>query len=817
MSQPLGFVVSADTSSLLAKMVEAGQITQTQAGKMQRALQFVSRELQSMAQAQKAATDITGAAAAQGNAAVLAQNAIAQAQRTARAEANQLKQAYRQLPAQITDVVTSLASGMPVWMVAIQQGGQIKDSFGGIAPTFKALGAIINPTTVALGAIGIAAGAVAFEMYAGAQASDALRKSLVLTGNFAGVTEGQLRALAAAQAAQTKTTEIMAREAYAAVVASGQFGPSLITPVADAILRYQKLTGETADKALKVFDSLSSGAAKWAQEQSRTFHFLDVATFEQIDALERHGKTQEAQRVAVEAFDNALKSRHLPALGYVANAWQFWTDKIGEARAALRDFGSGPTLEDQFAASVERLRLAYLALAAAKRNSAAGLVSDRPQDRAREVEAAQAAYDQIAARMGLQKAAVDAQAEIARRQQEGVGAVSIIDQTLRETKAQQGLNAEMARYRDLFDKAAAAGKAYSAADQAAVYESIRRKFRAPGQDFVEQLQRQVQTQKHGPFDMLRLEASQKGVSAAAAVYISELERMDLVARSIKRTVEETAKEEEQRARIASLVNTGNDVARGLADQTETLGMTAQAQRRLTELRRVDVAVQQLMQGANGETRAELELVAASMRRGVIAALDELEAKEQAMRDHADWGQAIGEYVKTSADATKQAEQLVSGAFQRMEDAIINFARTGRLSFRDLFSFMAEEYLRNMIRMAEKNLLMDGAGGFIGFGAMLKGIGSFASSLFSAVSVPLAGGMDYVPYDGFPATLHRGERVQTAVEAASTRGGGTVVVNAPFNGDVGAGVSKAEMASALALHRSVILNSFRRMQQQGLAA
>ncbi|MEM5618467.1 phage tail length tape measure family protein [Pseudomonas aeruginosa] len=36
------------------------------------------------------------------------------------------------MPAQITDVVTSLASGMPVWMVAIQQGGQITDSFGGV-------------------------------------------------------------------------------------------------------------------------------------------------------------------------------------------------------------------------------------------------------------------------------------------------------------------------------------------------------------------------------------------------------------------------------------------------------------------------------------------------------------------------------------------------------------------------------------------------------------------------------------------------------------------------------------------------------------
>jgi chromosome segregation ATPase len=51
--------------------------------------------------------------------------------------AGQYAQAMRYLPMQITDVVTSLASGMPVWMVAIQQGGQIKDSFGGWATPLK--------------------------------------------------------------------------------------------------------------------------------------------------------------------------------------------------------------------------------------------------------------------------------------------------------------------------------------------------------------------------------------------------------------------------------------------------------------------------------------------------------------------------------------------------------------------------------------------------------------------------------------------------------------------------------------------------------
>lgn len=65
----------------------------------------------------------------------------------------QYRQAVRMLPAQITDVTTSLASGMPIWLVAIQQGGQIKDSFGGIVPMFRALVKWLSPLKVGLGAV----------------------------------------------------------------------------------------------------------------------------------------------------------------------------------------------------------------------------------------------------------------------------------------------------------------------------------------------------------------------------------------------------------------------------------------------------------------------------------------------------------------------------------------------------------------------------------------------------------------------------------------------------------------------------------------
>ncbi|TWD52506.1 phage tail tape measure protein [Pseudomonas sp. SJZ131] len=51
----------------------------------------------------------------------------------------QTQAALRQLPAQFTDIFTSLAGGQSPLMVLIQQGGQIKDSFGGVGATFDAL------------------------------------------------------------------------------------------------------------------------------------------------------------------------------------------------------------------------------------------------------------------------------------------------------------------------------------------------------------------------------------------------------------------------------------------------------------------------------------------------------------------------------------------------------------------------------------------------------------------------------------------------------------------------------------------------------
>lgn len=101
----------------------------------------------------------------------------------------QYRQAMRMLPAQITDVATSLAGGMPIWLIAIQQGGQIKDSFGGLVPMFKALATFITPFNVGLAALVGTLGYLTYNAYSSKKALDEVSKTVQdatgLSGEFA--------------------------------------------------------------------------------------------------------------------------------------------------------------------------------------------------------------------------------------------------------------------------------------------------------------------------------------------------------------------------------------------------------------------------------------------------------------------------------------------------------------------------------------------------------------------------------------------------------------------------------------------------------
>ena len=92
--------------------------------------------------------------------------------------------ALRQMPAQLTDIFVSLQGGQRPLTVLLQQGGQIRDIFGGFTPALKATAGallnLINPATLSAGALT----ALAVAWHQGSTELNAFQKNAIMTGQF---------------------------------------------------------------------------------------------------------------------------------------------------------------------------------------------------------------------------------------------------------------------------------------------------------------------------------------------------------------------------------------------------------------------------------------------------------------------------------------------------------------------------------------------------------------------------------------------------------------------------------------------------------
>ncbi len=90
--------------------------------------------------------------------------------------AAQTANAMRMIPAQMTDIVVGLSTGQSPFMVLMQQGGQLKDIFGGIGPAIKGVGTyvmgLVNPYSVAAASVGL----LTYAVYQNRQEIDAATK-----------------------------------------------------------------------------------------------------------------------------------------------------------------------------------------------------------------------------------------------------------------------------------------------------------------------------------------------------------------------------------------------------------------------------------------------------------------------------------------------------------------------------------------------------------------------------------------------------------------------------------------------------------------
>jgi len=263
------------------------------------------------------------------------------ASRTAAISAGQTSQAMRQLPAQITDVTTSLASGQPVWLVAIQQGGQIKDSFGGIGPAFRAIAGAVSPMAVGLLAGATAIGVMTLSAVQGYRQIRELEGALISSGNVAGTTAGQLAQIRN-EVGSTTGAYADAQAAVAAFAASGKIGADALEGASQAAVNLAELTGRSIEDITDQIIRAAKSPSAAMLELNDQYHFLTASTYEQVTALEQQGRSQDAVKRLLEelAAVSAQRVEEMRAqAGTLERAWNAVEFAVASAWQRMKDVG----------------------------------------------------------------------------------------------------------------------------------------------------------------------------------------------------------------------------------------------------------------------------------------------------------------------------------------------------------------------------------------------------------------------------------------------------------------------------------------------
>jgi len=328
------------------------------------------------------------------------------------ASAGQIRAAMNQLPAQFTDIATQLAGGQSPFMILLQQGGQIRDSFGGVGNALRGIAGAISPVGLAVGAAAAAVGTLALAFVRGEAESVNFNRALEVTNNFAGQTADRFNAAALRVEENARVTAGAARELMQAVVAGGRFGPESVELVATAMANLQRVTGLATKDVQQQFSGLTRSASDWSAEMNRTYNFLDLAQYRYIRSLEEAGDKEGAQRVAVDLLNRSLSER-TENLGTLERAWRGVTSAARWAWQAMLNIGREDTIGEQIAELERRIRNAEEMRQRARAN---GMRVRSPDD----IHAMRAQIEGLREAQRMQEMAADTSSQRARENQRAI-------------------------------------------------------------------------------------------------------------------------------------------------------------------------------------------------------------------------------------------------------------------------------------------------------------------------------------------------------------------------------------------------------------
>ena len=717
--------------------------------------------------------------------------------------AKQAAFAIRGVPAQVTDIVTSLQGGQNPLTVFLQQGGQLKDMFGGVGNAAKALGGyligMVNPFT--LGAV--AAGILGYALYKGSAETQAYSRALIQSGNAAGTTAGQLDVMARAISDASRGATIgKAAEVLVQMAGSGAVGAENLKRFTAAAIEMERAGGQAAADTAKQFSDLSKEPYSAAIKLNEGVNFLSASIIRQIKDFEDQGRSVDAARLAQEAYSSALESRTpqmLNQLGVLERAWLAVADASKKAvdrllsvgrqsstnslaadiSASIADIDSGklgprakddlPALREQLiilqqAAGYEATSAAYERDKAenaklyagwlkegdsflAKRDKAAREIAKTEREGAQLIRAGIITQEELAGRVasirdkyketpksdsGLGRAklaeeialikAAEQERQAIYKQSEGIVEATkqaglITDKTYYEAK-REFLQAELVSKLDALDKEGAALKRFSGTPTENV--QVQKDMAKVTGEVAK-----ARADAAGKTEILRIQEAALATTQAASLVVMRAQYGAEIA-----LINRTARLSTERAGLG-------DRARREAEEIESI--SAQFTQRQLQME------SDLARGkyANNEQAYidEYGLLLQFEERVIAAKLASQVRQRQIAADGANGlSKASQTYVENASNVSSQIESLTTKAFGGMEDALVSFVATGKLSF----SKLAESIIADISRIIIKQQIMLPLLSAIGIGSSGGGgIGSFLGSLIGqrATGGPVvAGGM-----------------------------------------------------------------------------
>uniref|UniRef100_UPI00292CB67A phage tail tape measure protein n=1 Tax=Escherichia coli TaxID=562 RepID=UPI00292CB67A len=219
--------------------------------------------------------------------------------------------------------------------ILLQQGGQVKDSFGGMIPMFRGLAGAITLPMVGVTSLAVATGALAYAWYQGDSTLSEFNKTLVLSGNQAGLTADRMLTLSRAGQAAGLTFN-QARESLAALVNAGVRGGEQFDAINQSVARFASASGVEVDKVAEAFGKLTTDPTSGLMAMARQFRNVTAEQIAYVAQLQRSGDEagalQAANDIATKGFDEQTR-RLKENMGTL----ETWADKTGKAFKSMWD------------------------------------------------------------------------------------------------------------------------------------------------------------------------------------------------------------------------------------------------------------------------------------------------------------------------------------------------------------------------------------------------------------------------------------------------------------------------------------------------